>query len=35
VFLNQWVIAEQGSPAEVLRAPQTDRLRAFLAAQAA
>jgi ABC-type histidine transport system ATPase subunit len=35
VFLNQGVIAEQGSPAEVLRAPQTDRLRAFLAAQAA
>ena len=35
VFLNQGIIAEEGPPAEVLRAPQTDRLRAFLAAQAA
>ncbi len=35
VFLNQGIIAEEGAPAEILRTPQTDRLRAFLAAQAA
>ncbi len=33
VFLNAGVIAEEGPPAEVLRAPATDRLRAFLATQ--
>ena len=35
VFLNQGVIGEEGNPREVLAAPQTDRLRSFLAAQAA
>jgi arginine/ornithine transport system ATP-binding protein len=35
VFLNQGVIGEEGSPRDVLQNPQTDRLRAFLAAQAA
>ncbi|AZL57734.1 ATP-binding cassette domain-containing protein [Tabrizicola piscis] len=35
VFLNEGVIGEEGSPRDVLQNPQTDRLRAFLAAQAA
>ncbi|GGF73872.1 hypothetical protein GCM10011402_28100 [Paracoccus acridae] len=35
VFLDQGVIAEQGCPREVLRNPRTERLRGFLAAQAA
>ena len=35
VFLNKGVIAEEGDPRDVLLQPQTDRLRAFLAAQAA
>ncbi len=35
VFLSQGVVAEEGDPREVLRAPQSDRLRSFLAAQAA
>jgi ABC-type histidine transport system ATPase subunit len=34
VFLNEGVIGEEGSPRDVLQNPQTDRLRAFLAAQA-
>ncbi|QLF72012.1 ATP-binding cassette domain-containing protein (plasmid) [Peteryoungia desertarenae] len=34
LFLSQGVVAEEGDPQDVLRAPQTDRLRAFLAAQA-
>jgi ABC-type histidine transport system ATPase subunit len=29
------VVAEEGDPREVLRAPQSDRLKAFLSAQAA
>jgi arginine/ornithine transport system ATP-binding protein len=35
VFLNKGVICETGDPREVLRNPQTERLQAFLAAQAA
>ncbi|NBN76705.1 ATP-binding cassette domain-containing protein [Microvirga tunisiensis] len=35
IFLNQGVIAEEGDPREVLRAPRTERLQAFLSAQAA
>jgi arginine/ornithine transport system ATP-binding protein len=35
VFLNQGIIAEEGDPRDVLLNPQTERLRAFLAAQAA
>ncbi len=35
VFLNQGVIAEAGDPKDVLRHPETDRLKAFLSAQAA
>ncbi len=35
LFLSQGVVAEEGAPQEVLRNPQTDRLRSFLAAQAA
>jgi ABC-type histidine transport system ATPase subunit len=35
VFLNKGVIGEEGDPREVLRAPRTERLQAFLAAQAA
>ncbi len=35
VFLNKGVIAEEGDPKEVLIRPQTERLQAFLAAQAA
>ena len=31
VFMDQGVIAEQGPPAEVLRTPKTERLKAFLA----
>ncbi len=34
VFLNQGVIGEEGDPREVLRNPQSGRLKAFLAAQA-
>ena len=32
VFLHQGVIAEQGAPAQVLKNPQTERLRQFLSA---
>jgi arginine/ornithine transport system ATP-binding protein len=35
VFLNKGVICEEGDPRQVLRNPQTERLQAFLAAQAA
>jgi arginine/ornithine transport system ATP-binding protein len=35
VFLNDGVVAEAGTPAEVLSAPRTARLKAFLTAQAA
>lgn len=35
LFLSQGVVAEEGDPREVLRAPQSDRLKAFLSAQAA
>ena len=35
IFLDQGVIAEQGDPRQVLRAPSTERLQGFLAAQAA
>jgi ABC-type histidine transport system ATPase subunit len=35
VFLNKGVIAEEGDPRDVLGNPQTERLQAFLAAQAA
>jgi ABC-type histidine transport system ATPase subunit len=35
VFLNEGVIAEEGDSRQVLQNPQSDRLRAFLAAQAA
>ena len=35
VFLNKGVICEEGDPREVLRTPRTERLQAFLAAQAA
>ena len=31
VFMDQGVVAEQGPPAEVLRAPRQERLKAFLA----
>ena len=30
VFMDQGVICEQGSPAQVLEHPETERLRAFL-----
>jgi ABC-type histidine transport system ATPase subunit len=33
VFLHQGVIEEQGTPAEVLAAPRSDRLRKFLSGQ--
>jgi ABC-type histidine transport system ATPase subunit len=35
VFLDKGVICEEGAPREVLRTPRTERLQAFLAAQAA
>ena len=33
IFLNQGVIEEQGTPAEVFDAPKSDRLRQFLSSQ--
>ena len=33
VFLHQGVIEEQGTPAEVLTAPRSERLRKFLSGQ--